>query len=142
VALVELVEYDAGGALERGVAEEAAGEDAFREESQTRARPGGFLEADLVPDGIADSLAPLVRDEAGGESRGEAAGLEHEDVAWGEVEKRGGDAGGFARAWRGFEDEGIRVAQVLEDIGDECVDRKLQIAILMWRGLSAGATAY
>jgi hypothetical protein len=25
------------------------------------------------------------------------------------------------------------VAQVLEDIGDECVDRKLQIAILMWR---------
>jgi hypothetical protein len=86
VALVEFVEYDGAGAVESRVGEEAAGEDAFGEEAEAGAGPGDVLEADLVADGVAEPLAALGGDEAGGEPGGEAAGLEDEDLAIGKVE--------------------------------------------------------
>ena len=101
VPLVEFIEDDGAGAIEKGVREEAAGEYAFSEEAQACARSGDFLEANLVADSFAGPLAEPGGDVAGGEARGQAAGLEHEDLAIAGIEEGGRNTGGLAGARAG-----------------------------------------
>ena len=81
VALVELVEHHAGGALEVGIGEQTAGEHAFGQEAQPRGGAGDFLEAHLVTHGAAHRFAALRGHEARGQAGGQAAGFEHQHVA-------------------------------------------------------------
>jgi hypothetical protein len=114
VAFVEFVEDDAIDAAEFGIAQQAAGEDAFGDEAKPGARAGGIFEADLIADSFADSLAALGRDEAGGQARGEAARFEDDDVKAG-VEQRCRDARGFAGAGCGLDDERLFGVQMPDD---------------------------
>ena len=97
VALVKLVEHHGADALQPRIGEQAARQHAFGEEAQARARPGDLFEAHLVADGLADALAAFGRDEARRQPRGEAARLEHEHLAVGEVEQGGRHARGLPR---------------------------------------------
>ncbi len=81
MALVELIEDDGVDALERGIGDEAAGEDAFGHEAQAGVGAGALFEADLVPDGFADDFAKLRGDPARGHAGGDAARFEDEDLA-------------------------------------------------------------
>jgi hypothetical protein len=122
VALVKLVEDDSGDAAERGVVEKAAGKDAFRDESEAGAGAGRFFEANLIADGFAERFAHLLRDPAGGHASGDATRLENENGA--KLEKRGWDAGGFACAGGGFEDEVGGRSEMIEYLRDKIVNRK------------------
>ena len=102
---MELVEDDGVDAVEGGVCEEAAGEDAFGNEAEASAGGDFFFEADLIADGEADLFAELGSDAARGETGGDAAGFEDDDLARDYREKCGWDASGFAGAGGGFEDE-------------------------------------
>jgi hypothetical protein len=127
MALVKLVEDHTGDSVETRVGEEAAGEDALRQKAEARAGSGDLLETDLIADGLAGALSALGGDEAGGQSGGEASRLEDEDVAGGEVQERGGNAGSLPCPRRRFEDEGRVVAKVADDLGDERVDGQRQV---------------
>jgi hypothetical protein len=105
MAFVELIEDDGVDALERGVGEEAAGEDAFGDEAEAGAGADPFFEADLVADGFAGLLGPFKGDAPGGETSGDAARLEDDDFAFDNVEQGGRNAGGLAGAGSGFDDE-------------------------------------
>jgi hypothetical protein len=134
MTLVEFVEDHTGHALERRVAQEAAREDAFGEEAQTRTRSDDFFEADLVADGATDRFAALGRDEPGGESRGQAAGLEYEHFARIEIEQGGWDARSLPCPGRSFDYQGGSGAEMSEDVGDEGVDGERHCRIpAIWR---------
>ena len=120
VAFVEFVEDDDVDAVEVGIAEEAACEDAFGDVAEAGAGGGVLVEADLVADEAAEGFAEFLGDTAGGHAGGHAAGFEDEDAAEGKEGR--GDAGGFARARSGFEDEDGRGADALDDFGQQGVD--------------------
>jgi len=65
------------------------------------------LEADRVADGRADLLAHLLGDPLGGEARGQAPRLEHDDltIPHPTFEERWRHASGLARAGRRFDNE-------------------------------------
>ena len=115
MALVELVEEDRPDPGELAVAEHAAHEQPLGQEADPRARTADVLEADLVADRLPDVLAPLVRDPAGGQARGQAARLEDQDLTRDHVEERGRDPGGLAAAGCGLDDE--RLPRPLESGG-------------------------
>jgi formamidopyrimidine-DNA glycosylase len=120
VAFVEFVEDDDIDAAEVGIAEEAACEDAFGDIAEAGAGAGVFVEADLVADEAAEGFAEFLGDAAGGHAGGHAAGFEDEDAAEGKEGR--GDAGGFAGAGGGFEDEDGLGADAVHDFGQQGVD--------------------
>ena len=124
VALVEFVENNGGDAAEGWVGDEAAGENAFGEETQARFRTGDLFEANLVADGFAGLFAHFESHAARGHAGGDAAGLEDENLA-GQLEKGSRDACGFACAGGGFKDEAGVVMEGFEDFGDKSVYREI-----------------
>src|SRR4051794_4820466 len=82
VPFVDLVEEHDVHAQQIRLCEEAPRQHALGHEADPRALARDVLEADLVSDGLADALPELVRDAAGGEPRGEATRLEHDDFAF------------------------------------------------------------
>ena len=80
-ALVELVEQHRRNAFERGIVEDHAREHAFRDDLDPRARGDEALQAHAKADGLADLLAQSRGHTRGGGARGEAARLQHDDLA-------------------------------------------------------------
>ena len=121
---MELVEDDGADAREARVGEQAAREHALGDEPEPRARPAHALEAHGEADRAAEGLAPLVRD-APRHPRGEAAGLEDEDLAVADgprVEERRGDARRLPRARRRLEDEPPRRPPTGDEVGQQRID--------------------
>ena len=125
VALVELVEDDDTDAAECGVGDEAAGEDAFGDEAKAGARAFDLFEADAVADGLAGLLVEFFCDAACGHACGETARFEDDDFAGDVREECGRDAGGFACAGRGFEDEVGGDAEGCQDVRQKIVYGKV-----------------
>lgn len=126
-AFVEFVEDDAADGFEEGVREELAGEDAFGEDAEAGGGGEAFVEADVVADLLAEGPGLFLGDAEGAGAGGDAAGLEDDEVGMigGEdvsAEDGGGDAGGFAGAGLGDEDEGGLSAEMREEVGEERVD--------------------
>ena len=122
MTLVKLVQNDAADAAQGRIAQQAPEQNAFGDEAQAGVGAVAALEADLVADRFAHSLAKLVGDAAGGHTGGDAAGLEHDDFA-GDVGEQGRrDAGGLASTGRGLQDQAPAVAQGAEKLGQDGVD--------------------
>ena len=121
VAFVEFVENDGAGVAECGVGKKAAGEDAFGEEAETGFGSGDFLEAHLVANGLAGTLAHFFGDAAGSHAGGDAPGFQDENFA-AEREQGGWDARGLSRPGRGFDDEVGGLTEGGEDSREEFVN--------------------
>ncbi len=126
-ALVEFVEDDCADAFEEWIIDELAGEDAFGHDAQAGIGGHAALEANLVADLLAERPAVFVGDALGGGAGGDAAGLEHDEIGMigGEkigLEDGGRDAGGFASARLGDEDEGAGLSDALGDLREVDVD--------------------
>lgn len=122
VALVEFVEDDGSHVSKSGIGKQAAGEDAFGEEAQAGGGPGNLFEANLVADGGANGFPVLGGNEAGGETGGQAAGFEDQDIQAIQGQQGVGNAGGFTGAGRGFDHQILGGAEVLENIRNEGID--------------------
>src|SRR6185295_18068321 len=86
-----------------------------------------LLEADAVAHLAADAAAALARDEVRGGARGDAAGLEDDDLpvtGQAGIDQRGRDARRLARARGGTQDQTARAAERADDLGQQRVDGK------------------
>ena len=120
-----LDDEDRADALQIGLAREPSREDCLGHEADARARARHVLEPHLVADGVAELLAALFGDARCRHARGDATGLEHDDLAavvGRRFEQRAWDAGGLARTWRRLEDEALLRREVRDDVGEQRVD--------------------
>ena len=113
--------------VEVGVIKEDAGEDGFGEDADAGVRGVAFFEADVVADFVADLPVVFVGDALSRSAGGDAAGLEHDEVRGGTGEDVGADecgrdAGCFARARRGNEDDRGVGAERDDEFGERGVD--------------------
>ena len=81
VALVEFVEDDGSDALESGVVDHAAQQDAFSYEADACLAAADVFEADLIADLLAEADIHFLGDPAGEHAGGDSAGLEDDDFA-------------------------------------------------------------
>ena len=125
VALVEFVEHHRSHAGQRRIAEQAPGENGFRQEAQAGVRSGDVLEADLVPDRLAQLLFALGGDTAGSGARRDAAGFEDQYLARDLLQQGGRNARRLPGARRRFDDDRRSLSERLADVRQRLVDRKL-----------------
>src|SRR5258706_639832 len=111
VALVEFVEDNRVDALEGWVGQQATGEDALRDKSQTRTRPDPLFETDLVADRSANLFVEFPGDSSGRQACRDPARLEHDNFAADETENGRWNTGGLPRSRRRFNDQVGRMLQ-------------------------------
>jgi hypothetical protein len=125
VAFVKLVEQDGRNPGQIRLGQEPPQEDALGHESDAGSRARDILEANRVADGLADLLAHLLRDPRGSQARGQAPGLEHDDLtlpcAREECRRH---PRGLARAGRRFDDQARRSGQAGHDVRQQGIDRQ------------------
>ena len=127
VALVDLVEDDQAGAVERRVALQAADEHPLGDDLDPRAPAHHPLVARGEAHGGAHLLAQQRRHPSGRGPGGQAPGLEHHDAPPAEpglVEQAEGDDGRLARARRRLEDGGHPLPEGVAQVGDDLLDRE------------------
>ena len=98
--------------LRVGSVSRPAGQNALRNEPESRARTDPLFEADLVANRSANLFAPLPCDPSCRQASRDPARLEHDDFAADETEKGRRDTGGLPSSWRCFDDE---VGRMLQD---------------------------
>ena len=98
--LVKLVQHHGIDAGEQRIRDQTARENAFGEESKPGSRARHFFEANLIADGFAQLFPQFLRYAARGQSRGQPARLQHQDLAADHVEQSGRNARGFSGAGR------------------------------------------
>ena len=126
-ALVHLVQQDGGDALERGIGDEAADQQAVGHHLDPGGGADRAVDAGAVADGLADGLVQQGGHAGGGGPGGEATGFEHEDAAVlapGCIEQRERDGGGLAGAGRGDED-GVAAVHGCEQAGQGLLDGEI-----------------
>ena len=114
-------------AFERGVVEDHAREHAFGDDLDARARGNEALQAHAQADGLADLLAKARRHARRGGARGEAARLQHDDLAGpreGLVQQRERYARRLAGAGRRDEDRAGAAAERRDEPRQGFVDRQ------------------
>ena len=121
-ALMELVEDDAGHAVEGGVVGHASGEDALGDDLDAGAGRYLALEAYLVADGLTDGFAEELGHAHGDLSGGDASWLEHDDAALGHCAEHGeGKERRLTRTGWCHHDGGVALGQHgVEARGDGC----------------------
>jgi hypothetical protein len=87
-------------------------------------RTGDLLEADLVADGLSRFFAHLEGNAPGGETGGNAARLEDDDLAAHKRKQCGRNASGFASTRRSLDDEVQRASERGENFRQDGVHRK------------------
>jgi hypothetical protein len=100
---VKLIEHYASYGRKRTIREQTPREDTFREEAQVRAGTGDFFETDLISHRLSHRLTSDPGNEAGRETRGQAARLQHQHLAIYQIEKRGRHARSLPGAGRRFD---------------------------------------
>jgi hypothetical protein len=113
MAFVKLVEHDGADAAEFRICNEAARENAFRQETQARARPGRILKANLIAHCFPDRFAHLTGHPARSHAGGNATRFEHENAA-SERQQGGRHTRGLAGARSSFNHQIGRLAQTRE----------------------------
>ena len=126
-ALVEFVEQHRADARQRGVVENHAREHAFGDHLDAGARRDEALQAHAKANGLANPLAKARRHARRGGAGGEAARLQHDDLAAlreGLVHQRERDAGGLAGAGRRDQDRASARAERRDEPRQGFVDRQ------------------
>ena len=124
---MELVEQHRRDALQRGIVEDHAREHALGDDLDARARANEALQAHAQADGLADLLAQARGHARGRRARGEAARLEHDDLARLRerlVEQRERNPRRLAGARRGDQHRARRGPQGLGQARQRLVDRQ------------------
>src|SRR5262245_53477609 len=78
---MEFVEHDKGGRIEKWIVVQIAEQNPGRDDGDSRAGSGLFVEADVVTDLATDATAALKGDAPSGGPRRQAARFEDEDAA-------------------------------------------------------------
>ena len=127
VALVEFVEQDRADLFQHRVVLQHAGQDAFGDHLDARARRNLVLEADAVADGAAHLFAQLPRHEQRGAACGHPARLQQDDLPAQQprrIQQRQRHLGGLAGAGRGFQHQPRLRGQVLLDLRQQRGNRE------------------
>ncbi|GAO02033.1 hypothetical protein PSR1_00900 [Anaeromyxobacter sp. PSR-1] len=138
VALVELVEHHRADAGERGLGEQAPGQEPLGHVADAGARARHLVEPHLVADRLAGPLAQLLGHPPGGHAGGEPPRLEHHHLARAGqpgLVQRARHAGGLPRAGGRLDHERGAGAERGDDLGEERVDgERLHRPLLTRRG--------
>ena len=129
MALVELIEDHGADAPQLGVERHLPEQDALGDEPDAGGLADAGLQPDLVADGGAEGRAHLLRDAFGEQAGGEAARLQHDDLAFlaqeAVAQQHLRDLGGFARTGGRLHDQPARRAQRGHDGRLELVDGQI-----------------
>ena len=120
--LVKLVENDDVEFFERGIVMQKPEQDARRDDEEPGRRPRLPIEADVVADRGAEADVSFESHAPRRRSHCQPSRLEEKDAA--ELEQGRRDARRLAGPGRRAEDEGRRLAQTADDVGDKRIDRQ------------------
>ncbi|MGY4264969.1 hypothetical protein ACVJF2_003539 [Bradyrhizobium sp. USDA 4519] len=131
-ALVEFVEQHRGDAVELGIVEDLAREDAFGDDLDPRRARHLRAEAHAIADGLAGTLAERLRHPLRAGARGDAARLQHDDLLAprpGCIEQRQRHARGLAGTRRRHQHRGVVALERAIELIEHGVDRQRTIEL-------------
>ena len=124
VPFVEFVEHDNACAAKVRVGKQAASKDAFGEKSEAGLGPSELLEANLVADGIPDSLSTFLGDATRRHASSDAARLQDENRSKSGGFQCSGNACGLPCPRSGFDHKVGMHAEGCDDLRDQRIHRQ------------------